>query len=139
MPLSLERRNTNNWCLLHGLCLAKALSFRSLEVEIDSFIGVSINCRSIVQGVRDLLLDFDLVVVNLHREENFATAFLSHGTYNFHRGVHTLESPLIGLGISMLHDRLSIFLCSLIYLCNKKENMFFFTFSHGTHVHKDIW
>ncbi|KAL1554026.1 hypothetical protein AAHA92_14631 [Salvia divinorum] len=106
------------WCLLHGLRLAKALGFRKLEVESDSFIGismikgnfeVSINCRAIVQCVHNLAQDFDSVVVNhLHREGNFAADFLSHYAYSFSRGVHTLETPPIGLSIWLLHDRLRI-------------------------------
>ncbi|XP_042051016.1 uncharacterized protein LOC121796250 [Salvia splendens] len=65
--------------------LAKALGFQNLKVESDSFIGismikgyfeVSINCRSIVPGVRDLLPDFDSSVVNhLHREREFCCGF----------------------------------------------------------------
>ena len=59
--------------------------------------------------MRDLLPDFYAVVVNhSHGEENFAADFLSHHAYSFPKGVHSLESPPIRLGIWMLHDKLGI-------------------------------
>ena len=60
------------WCIFYGLELAKARGFQKLEVESDSFVGVSMimgrfeistNCRFLVQKVRDTLQDFDSVVV----------------------------------------------------------------------------
>ena len=73
------------WCIFYGLELAKARGFRKLEIESDNFVGVSMImgvfeistiCRSLVQKVRDILQDFDLVVLrHVHREDNFATDF----------------------------------------------------------------
>ena len=106
------------WCLLHGLQLAKNMGIRKLEVESDSFTGVSmivgnfevtINCRSIVRKVQSLLHEFDLVVLrHVHREGNFAADFLSHYAFNFYKGVHVLESPSLGFSIWLMYDRLGV-------------------------------
>ena len=62
-----------------------------------------------VRKVQSLLHEFDSVKLrHVHREGNFAYDFLLHYTYNFHIGVHVLESPPLGLSMWLMHDRLGV-------------------------------
>ena len=107
------------WCSFYGLQLDKSRGIRKLEVESDSLVGVamilghfeiSVNCRSIIHKVRELLRNFESVVIrHVHREGNFAADFLSHYAYSFSRGVHVLENPPVGIGSWLLHARLGVY------------------------------
>ena len=80
-----------------------------VAIILENF-DISVNCRSIVHKVRNLLQNFESVMVrHVHIEGNFAADFLSNYAYNFSRGVHVLENPPVSILSSwLLHDRLCV-------------------------------